>query len=395
MIETLAPAALAALLAAAPARAAEPPKEKRFVLRLEASALGGAFDGQGVRTDQGGLAVVEIKASPEIRGERWWLDVPFRVKHRQTIGADLSETTGAVDVEPWYQASKRVRIGVLAGAFGASRPGWPDLYQRDSTGDLAPTDRYGYLAWRAGVQLYARPAPHQHLRARYRYVSYDFVQDPAFDELDPMHLTPRDRARHELDLSWRYHQEAWAVALRLDASREAYGTLLARDRVTGSSAGNPKQELNDLEPSVELELTRMGGRLDLSFQYGLEILDDPFQGYYSYTGHHPRVLAKFAFTDRLVGRARYEGWYRTYGADGPDVPPLEIGATRREDNRTALGAEVAYRLGGRLSAVAEAEWVTRSTNYADYVPPPDGTSSYDIQWDYTNLSFLAGVRYEL
>ena len=38
-----------------------------------------------------------------------------------------------------------------------------------------------------------------------------------------------------------------------------------------------------------------------------------YQGYYSLTGHHPRVVAKLAVTDHLTARARYEGWYRTYG----------------------------------------------------------------------------------
>jgi len=385
MIQTLATAALAALIAAAPARAPEPPKkDRRLVLRLEATALGGAFDGQGVRTDSGGLAVIEVRASPELRGSGWGIGVPFRVARRQTIGADLSETTGAVDAEPWFQVSKRVRLGLTGGVAGASRLGWPDLYQPGRP----PTDRYSYVAWRGGAELYARPAAHEHLRARYRFVSYDYVQDAAFDEtLDPMHLTPRDRSRHEADLSWRHHQEAWALALRLGASRDRYATLLARQ--AGSGAASPtgdKQELVDVEPSVELELSRMGGKLELSFQYGFEIQDDPYQGYYSYTGHHPRLLAKLAFSDRLSGRVRYEGWYRTFGPDGSTR--LDGTATRRKDSRMAVAAEAAYLLGGRLSAVAEAEFVTRSTNYTD-------STTFGIDWDYTNLSFLAGVRYEL
>jgi len=384
MIDIVAPAALAALLAAAPARAPEPPKDKRFVLHLEASALGGAFDGQGVRTDSGGLAVLEVRASPEIRGSGWGIGLPFRVARRQTIGADLSETSGAFDAEPWFQVSKRVRLGLTGGVVGASRLNWPDLYQ---TG-RPPTDRYSYLAWRGGAELYARPAAHQHLRARYRFVSYDYVQDAAFDEtIDPMHLTPRDRTRHEVDLSWRYHQEAWALALRLDASRDRYATLLAREAGSGAaSLTGEKQELVDVEPSAELELSRMGGKLGLSFQYGLEIQNDPYQGYYSYTGHHPRLLAKLAFSDRLTGRVRYEGWYRTFGPDGSTR--LDGTATRRKDSRTAVAAEAAYALGGRFSAVAEAEFVKRSTNYTD-------STTFGIDWDYTNLSFLAGVRYEL
>lgn len=378
-------AALAAtLLAAAPAGAQQARKDdRRLGLHLEAATLGGALDGEGVRTDSAGVAVISVKADPELRGDGWYLDVPFRVAHRQTFGADLSETTGAASLEPWVQLSKRVRVGLEAGIVGANRPGWPDLYQPGR----APTDRYSYLAWRGGVQAYARPGAHQHLRARYRYAAYDYVQDAAFDEaLDPMHLTPRDRARHELDASWRYRQDAWALGLRLDASRTTYDTLLAR--LAGTGAGNAegvKQEMTDVEPSVELELVRMGGALELSFLYGLETRDDPYQGYYSYTGHHPRVQAKFALSPKLRGVARFEGHYLTYGANGSTR--LDSG-TRRTDARTELGAELSYALGGRVSAVAEAELVRRSTNYRD-------STTYGIDWDYTNASVLGGVRFEL
>lgn len=393
-------AALAAL-AALPAGAAEPPEERPYALDLTAATFGGAFDGLGVRRDSGSMAVLELSAKPEVRGDRWRLEAPFRVAHRETFGADLSETTGGLDVEPWYQASKRLRIGLEAGAFGAIRPDWPDLYQRDpATGALAPTDRYGYFAWRAGTQLYARPAPHQHLRARYRFVSYDYVADPAFDEIDdPNHLTPRDRTEHQVDASWRYREDAWAFGAGLDYTRRHYTTLQSRNARTGGTPDpltgerNPDQELSIVEPSAELDLTRLEGRLDLSFRYGVQLQNDPYQGYYSSTTHHPRVQVKLAATPRLALQAALEGWYEIYGADGSTR--LDAGDTTRVDLRTKLGGEVAYRLGGGLSARAEASWLKRSTNYRDYVPPPAGTSAYDIRFDYTNLTVLGGLEYKL
>lgn len=377
----------AAILAAAPAAAQVPPKDlppnRRLQLHLEASTLGGAFDGFGVRTDSGGLAVIEAKARPEYRGDGWHLEVPFRVAHRQTLGANLNETTGALDVEPWAHLSGRLRVGLEAGASGANRRGWDDLYQAGRP----PTDRYSYLAWRAGAQLYARPAAHQHLRARYRYVDYDYVEDVAFDfELQPMHLTPRDRVRHEVDLSWRRHEEAWAIALRLDGHWQRYDTLLARQAGSGTeNSGNVMQELLHVEPSVELELTRMGGALELSFRYGLEVQDDPHEGYYSYTGHHPRVTAKLALSPKLRGSVHLEGRYVTYGPNGSTR--LDTG-TRRKDARTEAGAELAYALGGRVFAVAEGGYLTRSTNYTD-------SAVWGIDFDYTNLLVVGGLRLEL
>jgi hypothetical protein len=393
--------AAVAALAAVPAGAAEPPEERPYALDLTAATFGGAFDGFGVRRDSGSLAVLELSAKPELHGDRWRLEVPFRVAHRETFGADLSETTGGLDVEPWYEVSKRLRIGLEAGALGAIRPDWPDLYQRDPlTGALAPTDRYGYFAWRAGTQLYARPGRHQHLRARYRYVSYDYVADPAFDEIDaPNHLTPRDRTEHQLDASWRYREDAWAFGAGLDYTRRHYTTLQSRDARTGGTPDpatgerNPDQELSIVEPSAEVELMRLEGRLGLSFRYGVQLQNDPFQGYYSSTTHHPRVQVKLATTPRLSLQAALEGWYEIYGADGSTR--LEAGNTTRVDLRTKLGGEVAYRLAGGLSVRGEVGWVKRSTNYRDYVPPPAGTSAYDIRFDYTNLTVLGGLEYKL
>lgn len=394
MKRTLLAALVAILASPGPAAAADAPA-RPLELNLTAAAYGGAFDGLGVRRESGSMAVVEVAARPELSGEGWRLEVPLRVAHRETFGADLSELSGAIDVAPWYEATRKVRLGLTGGVFGASRPDWPDLYQRDPvTGANAPTDRYGYLAWRVGGQLYARPARHQHVRARYRFVSYDYAGEPAFDELDPMHLTPRDRGEHRLDGSWRYREDTWAIGVEGEASFAEYATLLARSRRSGStSSASPKQELTNLEPAVELELERMEGRLRVSLRYGLELQDDPYQGYYSYTGHHPRLQVKVAATERLSLQAAVEGWYRTYGPDGSTR--LEGTDTRRTDARTRVRGEVAHQLRGGLSLRAEASWVTRTTNYRDYVPPPAGTSAYDIDFDYTNLSVLAGLEYRL
>ncbi|HEX9049249.1 MAG TPA: hypothetical protein VF841_01830 [Anaeromyxobacter sp.] len=398
----LAAAAAATLLSWAPARAQdvakEPPKDWRGNLQLEAATLGGVFEGEGTRTDSGGVAVLMLKGSPTLHGDGWWVDVPFRVNHRETFGASLSETTGAIDLEPWLVLSRAVRVGLEAGVSGRWAPDWPDQYQRDLvTGALAPTDRYSYTAFQGGGALYSRPAPHQHLRARYRYVSQDYTVDPNFDPNVPMHLTPRSNVRHELGASWRYIEPRWAVGLQLDYTRRSEKELLSRDAGTGSTNGgtNPLQVTGLLEPFAELKLRKLlGGVLEISVGYGYDVQDDTFEGYYSFTQHHPRVGAKIEVTKRLTASARYEAWLRTYGPNGTSPSRLEYG-TRRVSSLIELAADVGYRLGSGLSARASLVYKDRGTNYPDYVPPPLGTSAYDIKWDYTNVYAVAGLEYRM
>jgi hypothetical protein len=411
MTRTLFCAALAALLSfplAAPAAGpdgAAPAKDRRFDLDLSVAVLGGGLDGYGVRRQSGGQTVLEASAQPQVRGDRWYLDVPLRVAHRQTFGTDLSETKGSLEAEPWYVASRSLRLGLQGGVSGANRPDWPDLYQptNPSGGGLLPTDRYSYFAWRGGAQLWARPAARQNLRASYRYVSYDYVQDSLFDPGDIMHLTPRDRTEHQVDTSWRYHQDTWKVGLALDYTHRAYDTLLARRRRSGATSPdpvtseiNPKQKLDMWQPSAQVGFKRMGGKVEITLGYGLDVWNDPFQGYYSLTAHVPEVKAQVALSDRLEATLGVKGWYATYTSDGARPSSLEGGDTRRKDSKTQVAGEVEYALRGGLAFQARLGFVTRSTNYRDYVPvSAGGTSQYDIDFDYTNFTALAGFQYKM
>lgn len=390
MIRTIL-AAMLALSAIPPAwgATAEPaPKApSRLTLDLSAEAYAGAFDGLGVREESGAMSILALRAKPALRRDGFTLEVPMSLAHRQTFGADLSQTAGSVGIEPWWQLSPRLRAGLDAELLGARRPGWPDLYGRDPvTGALPPTDRYGFLAGRLGVQAWARPAPRQHLRARYRVALYDYVDDPLFDELlEPYHLTPRDRLEHEIDVSWRLVRRAWALALRGDYTYRVFSKLPSRPSPAVGTA--PDQRLHLLEPSAELELRPLGGKLDLSFRYGYLVQRDPYRGYYTLGGHHPRVVARLAASDRLTLGVRWEGRYEEYG---PAASTRVDGAGPRRSDLTELGAEAELRIGGGFSLRAEGEWVRRTTNYRDYVPP---ASRFDIDFDYVNLSALAGIAW--
>jgi hypothetical protein len=212
-----------------------------------------------------------------------------------------------------------------------------------------------------------------------------------------MHLTPVDHGTHEVQLTWRAAYHGFAAAARVDYQHRNDLVLLARNAGTGTTSGyrNPLQRLDLVEPSVEGELHKLGGRVDVTLSYGYLLQNDPFQGYYSYRGHHPRLEADYAATDSLRIRARLEAWIIQYGPNSTAPSRLKSG-DRRYDNRVAISGALAYRLTQTLTARLDARWVKRDTNYPDYVPGVyPATRFYDIQWDYLNTEVLVGVEYRL
>lgn len=356
------------------------------------SGAAGGFSGQGTRKDSGGLLLLDAQVEPAWRRGAVLLKLPAGASHRQTIGATLSETRVHAAAEPSWRLSDDLRLGAEAGAIGVWRPDWPDQYQRDASGHMPPTDRYSHLVLRGGANLYAQPAAHQHLRLRYRLDSVTYQRDPAFDPATPMHLTPRDHVVHAVHASWRRLQPGWAVAARVDAAFRRDSVYLARRAGTGGSTGNPKQSLNDYEPSVELELRRLVGRADLSLRYGYEIRTDTFQGYYSFTGHHPEVKLAGPISRRVEASLSAEAWLRTYGPNSKAT--TEDGALLF-DRKARVSGRLEWRLDDALSLFGRASWTRRTTNYPDYVPGVyPATRFYDIDWDYTNTEAIVGVRWQ-
>jgi hypothetical protein len=355
------------------------------------AALAGGFSGKGTRTDSGGLAIVDVGLDATWKRHGFELAVPVDLAHEQTVGASLSETTGKVGIEPAWRTASGTRLGLEASVGGAWRPDWPDQYQRTAAGVLPTTDRYSYLLARAGANGWWRPGPGQHLRARYRLTSTSYREDPAFDPATPMHLTPRDNVRHDLDLSWRRLGGSTALGIRLDAFYRRDLVALARNAGTGGTTGNPKQKLLGAEPSVELELLR-GGPVELSLRYGFEVQADTFDGYYSYTGHHPRVEATVSGPGGLEVKARAEAWLRTYG---PSSKANTEDGARLSDRRLAGAVGLRWPLSERLRVIGDLEVRSRSTNYPDYVPGVfPATRFYDIAWDYVNVRAVAGVEWK-
>jgi hypothetical protein len=211
-----------------------------------------------------------------------------------------------------------------------------------------------------------------------------------------MHLTPVDHGTHDLLAQWKLGTSTLNSTLRVEYQRRLDRVLLARNAYSGgTSAGqNPLQRLNLFEPSIEGEARGLlGGVLGLSAGYGFVIQDDPFQGYYSTTGHRPRVRAEVVLTPSLRARVGAEALLLTYGPNSTAAQRLSSGS-RRFDHRLSVEATASYRIAEGLFAVADARWSARDTNYPDYVPGIlPATRFYDIQWSYTNFRAMLGIQY--
>lgn len=363
---------------------------------------GGPFDGWNVRRESGVMAVLEADATPTVQLGATRLQFPLSLDGRATLGAALNEARARAGAEAMWRLGGHARLTLEGDLGGALRPDWNDLYQPDpaAPGEYLPTDRYGYFAWRLGGHVTWMPARGHHLRLHYRYASYDYVNDPGYDPaVSIVHLAPFDKAEHRIRLGYRYlWGQGWAAALRFGYVNRQDDYQYARTAGTGGAArSHGLQQFVDYEPSVELEIP-IGGGAGLSLKYGYAVRDDTYQGYYSYTGHHPEASLGWNASESVYVAASFEGLFRTYGpnsyATGPTHPPLDDG-TRRVDDKWQVDALVKVAIGGDFSVFGQGLYVQRRTNYPDYVPGVfPATRAYDIRWDYDNWRVLAGVTFE-
>lgn len=405
---------LAALVATASADTGRAHKRKQperptfagFQLDLatEASIAGGVRDGVGVRRDRGALWRVAAEATGGAERGPIRIELPLAAAHEQLVSANLDETSGELGLEVRYRNGPRFRVTGGAGLRAVWRPSWPDLYQPQGDGVYDTTDRYSFWERRAELGLAAIPFRHQHARVRYRYRLLDYATDPAFAPVAaPTHLAPFDKARHEVALSWRYLGEGWKLGATLDLFHESAYFQFARDAGTGLTHAppggpppNPLQVIRGAEPAIEGEVELAHGAVVVSAGYGLELVEDPFQGYYSYVGHHPSLAAS-AKVGPIKTKVGIEAWLRRYGdgsyQPGAGHPPLLWG-DRRADRRVAVTAGVAWTIARGLAVTFESRVLVRRTNLPPYVPEtyPAGRE-YDIDWSYDNWQALLGLAF--
>jgi hypothetical protein len=375
--------------------------KRSFSARLRAGA--GAIDGDTITPGRGAMSFVESKVGLGLDRGKLGLDLPIELAHRQTFGAQLSETKGSAAARGTWRLSPRLRLVGELGVRGTWRPDWLDPFQPN--GDtLEATDRFSHFDRRGMVEVVARPFRKNRLRLRYDYTLAVYRQDDDFDPIyDPNHLTPSDHDQHRVDLVWRWRGDGMTFRVGAEAARRKSFFTFARDghtglthAGTGGEAVNPLLELRWVKPRVEGELELFDGFLQVGAAYEVEIVDDTFEGYQTYLGHHPELTLSLALPREIALEARTEMFRRRYGkrsySAGPDHPMLEWG-DRREDWIGAANLTLRVPFAPDWTAVASGGWRMRKTNYPGYTPNVwPASREYDFDWNYENWNGWMGVE---
>ncbi|MBI5508238.1 MAG: hypothetical protein HY903_05745 [Deltaproteobacteria bacterium] len=379
----------------------------RLGLQGRLQVTGGAFRGQGVRRADGALTELAVDGVPTARFSKLRLSLPFSARHRQTFGAALVESRATIDGELRFKPDRSLALTVGAGVGGVRRPDWPDLYQPQQDGGLAPTDRYSY--WRRKVRggIDANPASGLWLHADYLYALVVYRQDPTFDPfVAPNHLVPADHGEHAATLSATWRTGGLKLGVSAAAFQRRYFFTFARDRGTGLThanagglPGNPLQTLRGVEPGLSAEVALQSLGAVVRGGYGFEIVDDIFAGYYSFTGHHPWLALRLRPHARLeVGVGGSLHW-RRYGpesyAEGPGHPALR-GGERRFDHRASAFVGPRLQLSDACSLSATLRYAGRRTSFPPYEPGVfPAARQYDVRWSFDNWRATLTLAYVL
>lgn len=361
-------------------------------------AGGGAISGgDTINPGAGAMSIVDGELTGVLRRGRLELSAPLDYRHRQTFSTSLTEMRGRGSARVAYRLGRHVRVAGELGLGATWKPDWVDPFQPLDDGGLGTTDRYSHWDRRAGAELVVRSARRQRVRVAYEYVLAVYAHDPMFDAIyDPIHLAPWDRDLHRLDVDWRLRERdrRWTLRVGAQASRWQYFFLFAGDAATGiTHAGpggeppNPLLELRALRPRADLELL-LGDWWSVRARYEVELVDDPFEGYLSYVGHHPELAVTFDDPRKLQITARAELFLRRYGPDSynydamdPEHPPLAWG-DRRAERLGYVTVSARKPFAPHWAAVAEGKLAIRRTNYA-----------YSIDWNYFNYLAWTGAEY--
>ena len=97
----------------------------------------------------------------------------------------------------------------------------------------------------------------------------------------------------------------------------------------------------------------------------------------------------------LGASAEFRRFGRDSYAEGGSHPPLEEGSRRRE-RQLAASIEAGYEVTSGWTVMVNGKWLRKDSNMPDYVPGVYPASrQYSIDWDYTNWTASAGLRFEL
>lgn len=377
--------------------AAPAPLDTRWRPALDARARVGAgvVSGDTINPGTGAITIIDADVTPSVRRKRLELSAPLDFMHRQSYATSLTEMRGRGAARVGYRWSRELRVAAELSLGATYKPSWADPFQEDmDTGDLGATDRYSHWDRRAAAEAIVRPVAGQRVHVTYEYVLAVYSHDPNFDAIyDPIHLAPWDREVHRADAEWRLREDRWRLRVGTRVEHFQYFFMFAGDAKTGvTHAGpggeppNPLLQLNTIKPRVSgdvdvTETVRLGAR------YELELVQDPFQGYLSYVGHHPQLVARWLAPSKVEVNVRAEAYLRRYGANSyayemdPEHPSLTFGS-RREERLSYLTLAAERALSKHWSALAEAKLASRRTNYA-----------YSIDWNYINYLMWTGAEY--
>ena len=370
---------------------------------------GNATGGVGYMSGLGTLRVQDafihssMRVVPTLRWRDWQVRVVGNLTQRLPLTLSLTESRISGETELRWNPFRGLWLTSATGLSATIRPGWPDPYQPRPDGSLMLSDRYSYTERTVKLRLSAIPFRRHHARIAYEYSISDYDQDPHFDaQLEPIHLIPRDHARHRASATWTVRVGTNVLEAGGRVEHISYFFSFARDRHTGLThanpggmPANPLAVFIGLEPSMSWRTRLWSDKVSLSVGYAHEFLRDPFQGYYSYQGPHPTLRVRFAAAGWETKLGLDLRW-RSYGTDsyraGAGHPSLEDG-TQLYDRRLSTDSTVNRALGGGVSVYAEESTTIRQSNYPDYVPGVFPASRrYRINWDFWNLNVSGGVK---
>ena len=349
-----------------------------------------------------------LEMVPEVKFNRQFtLSIPLDARYRHTWITPLREIGAGVVPSLSYQPIRAWEFELNAGIDGVYRPGWLDQYQPQPDGSLGTTDRYSYYTRAVGGSARWGSFKKLRLKLAYEFSVIDYIDDPTYNpNEEPTHLVPGDRLEHTVKLDAHRRWGILSVKPGFDVTRKHYFNAYARDARTGlthAGAGgvpaNPVLQVWDLEPAVRVEVVAIRDQLTLTAGYAHGINIDIHQGYYSYQAPRPSLDIEYQPTEHwsfdLGGDIELRRYGRASYAEGGSHPPLEEGSRRRE-RAIKLALQAAYALNKHWSAFVGGEWFRKDSNMPDYVPGVyPASQQYSIDWDYTNTTATAGVRFEI
>lgn len=383
-------------------RVKAPTAEPTSGFSYKSSAALGFRNGLGVRRFDSPSLELSAIWSPWRRVGPLRLELPLEYQQLNLPGGKLAEYRPSATLRAKLRHFRSVQPYAAVEVTAVLRPHWPDLYQPLPSGELLPTDRFSY--WQRRFELGAEAVLRKGTKARaaLRYSLLDYRQDPAFLPVDePNHLTPSDHQELALRLGLSHALGPARLRISLDLWQRDYFFVFARDRLTGKTHAGPRGLPPNPLYSLRGAESELGLTLRLPFglaraAYGVQLVDDTFQGYYSSVTHHPSLGLRWSATKRLSAELGAELSLRRYGPDsyaaGLSHPALEFG-DRRADRTGSVLLEATWKLSNEWALVASGKLTSRSTNFPDYKPGIFPRSArYDVRWDYDNWQLALGVQ---